>query len=269
MSDRRAFRAAVAAAACLLTFAVASAQDFNSVASSAVAAEPAAAPTVAAPIAAPITTPAVVPATAPAVAPVTAPGAAASDPVAAIDDAVSAIGDAVAAAGASVAATSVPVAAAAATSGGGLAGSGSGHFELADRVVVRKSTRKLLLMRDNHVVAEYPIRLGLNPVGPKQREGDFRTPEGTYWLARRNQYSDFFLSIEVSYPNDGDRSRAQRSRSAPGGSIMIHGQPNFPRKPADYYARNDWTDGCIAVSNPDMVDIWLRTRVGLPIEIRP
>ncbi len=268
MSDRRAFRAAVAAAACLLTFAVASAQDFNSVASSAVATEPAEAPTVAAPIAAPVTTPAV--------APVTAPGAAASDPVAAIDDAVSAIGDAVAAVGAPVAAggapvpaTSVPVAAAAATSGGGLAGSGSGHFELADRVVVRKSTRKLLLMRDDHVVAEYPIRLGLNPVGPKQREGDFRTPEGNYWLARRNQYSDYFLSIEVSYPNDGDRSRAQRSRSAPGGSIMIHGQPNFPRKPADYYARNDWTDGCIAVSNPDMVDIWLRTRVGLPIEIRP
>ena len=261
MSDRRAFRAAVAAAACLLTFAVASAQDFNSVASSAVATEPAAAPTVAASVAAPVTTPAV--------APVTAPVAAASDPVAAIGDAVAAVGAPVAAASAPVEATSVPVAAAAATSGGGLAGSGSGHFELADRVVVRKSTRKLLLMRDNHVVAEYPVRLGLNPVGPKQREGDFRTPEGTYRLARRNLYSDYFLSIEVSYPNDGDRSRAQRSRSAPGGSIMIHGQPNFPRKPADYYARNDWTDGCIAVSNPDMVDIWLRTRVGLPIEIRP
>jgi len=261
MSDRRAFCAAVAAAACLLTFAVASAQDFNSVASSAVATEPAAAPTVAASVAAPVTTPAV--------APVTAPVAAASDPVAAIGDAVAAVGAPVAAASAPVEATSVPVAAAAATSGGAFGVGGSGHFELADRVVVRKSTRKLLLMRDNHVVAEYPVRLGLNPVGPKQREGDFRTPEGTYWLARRNLYSDYFLSIEVSYPNDGDRSRAQRSRSAPGGSIMIHGQPNFPRKPADYYARNDWTDGCIAVSNPDMVDIWLRTRIGLPIEIRP
>ena len=64
-------------------------------------------------------------------------------------------------------------------------------------------------------------------------------------------------------------SRARRLKTAPGGSIMIHGQPNFPRKPADYYARNDWTDGCIAVSNSDMVDIWLRTRIGLPIEIRP
>jgi murein L,D-transpeptidase YafK len=145
----------------------------------------------------------------------------------------------------------------------------SGHFELADRVVVRKSTRRLQLMREDHVIADYPIRLGLNPVGAKEREGDFRTPEGRYWLTRRNQASDFFLSIEVSYPNDTDRLRARRLRAAPGGSIMIHGLPNFPRKPADYYVRNDWTDGCIAVSNSDMVDIWLRTRVGLPIEIRP
>jgi murein L,D-transpeptidase YafK len=147
--------------------------------------------------------------------------------------------------------------------------SGGHVFELADRVVVRKAMRRLLLMREERVIAEYPIRLGLNPVGPKQREGDFRTPEGRYWLTRRNPVSDFFLSIEVSYPNDDDRSRARQLRAAPGGSIMIHGLPNFPRKPSDYYVRNDWTDGCIAVSNSDMVDIWLRTRVGLPIEIRP
>jgi hypothetical protein len=149
------------------------------------------------------------------------------------------------------------------------AASPSGHFELADRIVVRKGSRRLLLMRAGNVVAEYPVRLGLNPTGRKEREGDFRTPEGHYWLTRRNQSSDFFLSIEVSYPNDNDRSRARQLRTAPGGSIMIHGQPNFPRKPADYYVRNDWTDGCIAVSNSDMVDIWLRTRIGLPIEIRP
>ena len=119
------------------------------------------------------------------------------------------------------------------------------------------------------MVAEYPIRLGLNPEGHKLHEGDFRTPEGHYYLSRRNPRSEFFLSIEVSYPNDADRRRARGQGKAPGGSIMIHGQPNVPRKPADYYARNDWTDGCIAVSNSDMVDIWLRTRVGLPIDIRP
>ena len=152
----------------------------------------------------------------------------------------------------------------------GSAGStAAGAFVDADRLVVRKSERRLQLMRGDAVIAEYPIRLGLNPAGHKMHEGDFRTPEGHYYLSRRNPRSEFFLSIEVSYPNDVDRRRARGQGRAPGGSIMIHGMPNVPRKPADYYARNDWTDGCIAVSNSDMVDIWLRTRVGLPIEIRP
>lgn len=142
-------------------------------------------------------------------------------------------------------------------------------FAEADRLVVHKSKRSLELLKAGAVVAEYPIRLGLNPEGHKLHEGDFRTPEGHYYLSRRNPRSDFFLSIEVSYPNDADRRRARGTGKAPGGSIMIHGQPNVPRKPADYYTRNDWTDGCIAVSNSDMVDIWLRTKVGLPIDIRP
>jgi murein L,D-transpeptidase YafK len=231
MSDWRFFRAALTAAVLLFTFAGVHAQDLTAV-SAASAPDPAAA------------------AATPTEKAVSAPTAAVSEP---------------AVVSAAMAAASEPAAAPAGPS----VAQPSGHFELADRVVVRKSTRRLLLMRAEHVIAEYAIRLGLNPAGPKEREGDFRTPEGRYWLARRNQSSDFFLSIEVSYPNDNDRSRARKLRTAPGGSIMIHGLPNFPRKPADYYARNDWTDGCIAVSNSDMVDIWLRTRVGLPIEIRP
>lgn len=142
-------------------------------------------------------------------------------------------------------------------------------FADADRLVVHKSKRRLELLKAGAVVAEYPIRLGLNPAGHKLHEGDFRTPEGHYYLSRRNPRSEFFLSIGVSYPNDADRRRARGNGKKPGGSIMIHGLPNVPRKPADYYAHNDWTDGCIAVSNSDMVDIWLRTKVGLPIEIRP
>jgi hypothetical protein len=145
---------------------------------------------------------------------------------------------------------------------------GAGFAE-AERLVVHKSQRRLELIRNGAVVAEYAIRLGLNPAGHKLREGDFRTPEGHYYLSRRNPRSEFFLSIGVSYPNDADRRRARGNGKKPGGSIMIHGLPNVPRKPADYYAHNDWTDGCIAVSNSDMVDIWLRTKVGLPIEIRP
>jgi len=142
-------------------------------------------------------------------------------------------------------------------------------LEPADRIVVKKSERRLYLLNSDRVLREYPIRLGLNPYGPKQREGDFRTPEGVYRLSRRNNNSDFFLSLEVSYPNEIDRERARSSGVSPGGLIMIHGQPNVPRKPPDYYASNDWTDGCIAVSNSDMVDIWLRTSIGTPIEIQP
>jgi hypothetical protein len=167
---------------------------------------------------------------------------------------------------ATVATVAPVVAGTAAANAGPAAGAG---FADADRIVVHKSKRRLELLKGGAVVAEYPIRLGLNPEGHKLREGDFRTPEGHYYLSRRNPRSDFFLSIEVSYPNDADRRRARGNGKAPGGSIMIHGQPNVPRKPADYYTGNDWTDGCIAVSNSDMVDIWLRTKVGLPIDIRP
>jgi murein L,D-transpeptidase YafK len=147
--------------------------------------------------------------------------------------------------------------------------SGWASPDRADRIVVKKGERKLYLMRSDDVIAEYPIRLGLNPYGPKQREGDFRTPEGVYHLSRRNPNSNFYLSLEVSYPNFADRARARSTGAQPGGLIMIHGQPNVPRKSAEYYANNDWTDGCIAVSNSDMRDIWMRTDVGIPIEIRP
>ena len=145
----------------------------------------------------------------------------------------------------------------------------AGNFDVADKVVVAKGERRLYLLRENQVIAEYPVHLGLNPYGPKQREGDFRTPEGSYRLVRRNPRSGFFLSIQVSYPSEEDLRRAQHQGTRPGGLIMIHGEPNVLRKAPEYYARNDWTDGCIAVSNADMVDIWLRTDAGIPIEIRP
>ena len=135
-------------------------------------------------------------------------------------------------------------------------------YEPADTILVRKAERRMYLMRANRIIAEYPIRLGLNPIGHKEREGDFRTPEGLYQLVGRNPRSDYFLSLEVSYPNDEDRARAKKSGVPPGGLIMIHGQPNLPRKSPEYYANYDWTNGCIAVSNSDMVDIWLRTQPG-------
>jgi murein L,D-transpeptidase YafK len=161
------------------------------------------------------------------------------------------------------------VSASAGGSGPSLPYAGSSSFEMAERIVVEKASRRLMLLRGGDVIATYPVKLGLNPYGHKQREGDFRTPEGSYHLSRRNPRSEFFLSLEVSYPSPADRARARSAGVPPGGLIMIHGQPNIPRKPAEYYVSNDWTDGCIAVSNSDMVDIWLRTRIGIPIEIRP
>lgn len=140
---------------------------------------------------------------------------------------------------------------------------------LADYVVVNKSKRTLELLRAGKVLRSYKVALGLRPEGHKQFEGDFRTPEGKYQLTRRNPNSEYFLSIQVSYPNDQDIARARRQGQRPGGAIMIHGQPNTPRKPRDYYSNIDWTEGCIAVSNSDMVEIWLMTPPDTPIEIQP
>src|SRR5450432_3524374 len=95
-----------------------------------------------------------------------------------------------------------------------------------DRVVVRKAERRLVLMHGGNIVRSYKVALGLNPQGQKERAGDFRTPEGSYHLDRRNPRSDFFLSIKVSYPNDQDIRRARARHWDTGGSIMIHGLPN-------------------------------------------
>jgi L,D-transpeptidase catalytic domain len=199
--------------------------------------------------------------------PISAAPVTAADPAVAVPPADAAT-ETDAAATTPVAATAGATVAAVASITGASAADQRGFAE-ADRLVVHKSKRRLELLKDGAVIAEYPIRLGLNPAGHKMHEGDFRTPEGHYYLSRRNPRSDYFLAIEVSYPNDADRRRARGNGKQPGGSIMIHGLPNVPRKTADYYTRNDWTDGCIAVSNSDMVDIWLRTQVGLPIDIRP
>ena len=143
------------------------------------------------------------------------------------------------------------------------------QLPIADAVVVRKSERRLYLMRRGEVIRSYRVSLGLIPQGPKERAGDFRTPEGRYQLTRRNSRSDYFLSIQVSYPNADDMRRAHSHHMDPGGSIMIHGLPNNLRHSPDYYASADWTDGCIALSNSDMVEVWLMTQDNVRVEILP
>jgi len=146
---------------------------------------------------------------------------------------------------------------------------GAAEFDMADRVVIRKADRQLLLMKDGSVLRTMSIALGLLPKGDKKAEGDFRTPEGSYTLNKRNPASDYFLSIQISYPDAEDIRESRLLGIDPGGQIMIHGQPNNPKYSQTYYQQNDWTNGCIAVSNADMVDIWLMTSADTPIEISP
>jgi murein L,D-transpeptidase YafK len=143
------------------------------------------------------------------------------------------------------------------------------EFPVADRVLIEKSERKLHLIRDGERFRSFDIALGIRPIGDKQHEGDFKTPEGKYLLDTRNPHSDYFLSIHISYPNRDDAQQARSNGASPGGAIMIHGQPNTPTRSEAYYRTQDWTNGCIAVSNSDMIDIWLMTGSNTQIEILP
>lgn len=145
----------------------------------------------------------------------------------------------------------------------------SNEFPAAEKIVVEKENRKLHLIKDDEIIRTFEIALGISPVGGKEAEGDLKTPEGLYTLDTRNPDSDFFLSIHISYPNQRDRHAARDKGVLPGGQIMIHGQPNNPTYSAAYYKKQDWTNGCIAVSNSDMIDIWLMTPNDVPIEILP
>jgi murein L,D-transpeptidase YafK len=145
----------------------------------------------------------------------------------------------------------------------------AGEFPLADLVVIEKGERKLHLLQDGKIFKTFRIALGIRPVGDKEKEGDFKTPEGRYLLDAKNPNSEFFLSILISYPDAHDRREAAEQGVDPGGAIMIHGQPNIPTRSETYYRTQDWTNGCIAVSNSDMIDIWLMTGDNTPIEIRP
>lgn len=146
---------------------------------------------------------------------------------------------------------------------------GGGSETMPDRIVVLKSERKLVLYAGETVLRSMDIGLGLMPEGPKQREGDYRTPEGRYFIEEKKSDSDFFLALRISYPNAEDVAHARSLGVDPGGEIMIHGLPNTPRRAEASYRGTDWTDGCIAVSNSDMIDLWRLISVSTPIEIHP
>src|SRR3954464_5955711 len=127
-----------------------------------------------------------------------------------------------------------------------------GRAATADFVLVEKSAARLSLLKDGKTFAAFHIALGPHPEGPKQRQGDGRTPEGRYVLDARNVHSAYYKSLHVSYPNATDRTRAVRLRAPAGGDIMVHGQPNGWGASAALTQQHNWTLGCIALTNEDM-----------------
>lgn len=141
--------------------------------------------------------------------------------------------------------------------------------ETATRVVVDKSDRLLMLYRGTDLLGSYRIALGGEPVGPKRLEGDERTPEGAYLIDRKQDDDRYYKSIHISYPNRRDQYLAEQSGGVPGQGMRIHGQPRRWAAFAWITQRFDWTDGCIALSNKDMDQVWDSVREGTPIEISP
>lgn len=132
------------------------------------------------------------------------------------------------------------------------------------QVMVYKASRRMELWHHDRLLRVFHVDLGGNPYGHKEREGDRRTPEGNYIIDRRNPNSRFHLSIGLDYPNEADKEHARENGWRPGGDIFIHG-----RGPEFQNARGDWTDGCIAVSDREMEDIYAMVRDGTPIHISP
>ncbi|OJF92855.1 L,D-transpeptidase family protein [Pararhizobium antarcticum] len=140
---------------------------------------------------------------------------------------------------------------------------------LADRVMVYKERRLLQLWQKDRLLAEYPVVLGGDPVGHKRQEGDEKTPEGLYVLDWRNDRSAYYRSLHISYPGPQDVVSAKKAGIDPGGMIMIHGQRNYFGWLAYLTQSFDWTNGCIAVTNTQMDEIWDRVPDGTAIEIKP
>ncbi|MGB3406396.1 MAG: L,D-transpeptidase family protein [Jannaschia sp.] len=130
------------------------------------------------------------------------------------------------------------------------------------RVVVHKSSRKMLLLNGQTLLRDYDVQLGFTATGPKQFEGDGKTPEGRYHIDRRNPNSAFYLSIGIDYPNAADRAFAEAQGKRPGGDIFIHGWGDKRRKRSD-----DWTAGCVAVKNGEMKHVYAMVQEGTPVDI--
>lgn len=141
--------------------------------------------------------------------------------------------------------------------------------EFADLIVVIKSKRVMFLFSEGKIIKAYKIALGKNPVGKKTIQGDGKTPEGRYLIIDRNPNSNFYKSLKISYPNSSDIEKANQLGMPPGGDIMIHGLSKNIEYLGKYHILEDWTEGCIAVTNEEIDEIWGIVQDGTPIEILP
>lgn len=127
----------------------------------------------------------------------------------------------------------------------------------------------MLLLKDGVIIKTYRVALGKNPDGKKTQAGDQKTPEGSYVIVSRNAHSKYYKAINISYPNESDIQNARRLGVSPGNSISIHGLPKDLEDVGKFHRRIDWTDGCIAVTNDEIDEIWQLVPDGTPIEIQP
>jgi tetratricopeptide (TPR) repeat protein len=141
--------------------------------------------------------------------------------------------------------------------------------EPADKILIEKKKRRLTLISKGKVLKTYKIALGGNPNGPKERQGDNKTPEGTYVIDSKNENSLYHLSLHISYPNEKDKKRAKELGVSPGGNIMIHGIKNGFSWIGDSHTEIDWTKGCIAVTDEEIEEIDKLVPKGTIVEIRP
>jgi tetratricopeptide (TPR) repeat protein len=139
----------------------------------------------------------------------------------------------------------------------------------ADKILIEKKKRRLTLISKGEVLKTYKIALGGNPIGPKERQGDNKTPEGIYLIDSRNKDSRYHLSLHISYPNEKDKKRAKELGVSPGGDIMIHGIKNGFSGVGDSHTEVDWTKGCIAVTDEEIMEIEKLAPNGTIVEIRP
>lgn len=139
----------------------------------------------------------------------------------------------------------------------------------AEKIVVEKAERRMTLYREGKAWKTYKVALGGEPVGPKREQGDHKTPEGRYTIDARNPNSSYHLSLHISYPNRSDTAAAKARGVSPGGAIMIHGLPNGAPDFGATHRLYDWTDGCIAVTNEEIKEVWDLVPNGTPIEILP